>query len=105
ERMVADVAGVMEADGARAIGLLTERPAMRTRDADGGPARLGIGGVVDEEDRLGVGEGLGHVAAVASPDGLRVPVGLVDEVLEALVGVLDAELGRPVDAGDPRLDA
>ncbi len=103
--MVADVTGVMEADGALAIGLLGQRPAVLTLDADGVPALLGIGGVVDDEDRLGVGAGLGHVAAVASPDVLLVPVGLVDEVLEALAGILDAELGRQVDAGDHGLDA
>ena len=34
-----------------------------------------------------------------------VPIGLVDEILEALIGVLDAELGRQVDASDERLNA
>jgi hypothetical protein len=36
---------------------------------------------------------------------LLVPVGLVDEVLEALIGVLDPESWRQVDARDQRLDA
>ena len=45
------------------------------------------------------------MGAVASGDGLIVPVGLVDEVLQALVGILDAELWRQVDAADHRLDA
>src|SRR6185437_12905403 len=97
--------GVVDADGALAVGLLAQRPAVLTLDADGVLALLGEGGVVDDEDRLGVGQALGHAGAVASPEGLLIPVGLVDEVLEALVGVLDAELGRQVDAGDQRLDA
>jgi len=95
----------MNADGALAVGLLAQGPAVLTLDADGVPPLLGEGGVVDDEDRLGVGEGLGHSGAVASPDGLLVPVGLVDEVLEALIGVLDPELGRQVDAADQWLDA
>ena len=80
----------MDADGGLAVGLLAQGPAVLALDADGVLALLGEGGVVDDEDGLGVGEALGHAGTVASPDGLLVPVGLVDEVLEALVGVLDA---------------
>src|SRR3954467_8820223 len=97
--------GVVDADGALAVGLLAQRPAVLTLDADGVLALLGEGGVVDDEGGLGVGEGRGHVAAVASPDVLLVPVGLVDEVLEALVGVLDPQLRWEVDTPDHRLDA
>jgi hypothetical protein len=97
--------GVMDADGALAVGLLAQGAAVLALDADGVLALLGEGGVVDDEDRLGVGEGVGHEAAIASPGDLLVPIGLVDEVLQALVGVLDAELERQVDACDERLDA
>ena len=96
---------MVDADGGLAVGLLAQRPAVLALDPDGMPPLLGEGGVVDDEDGLGVGEALGHACAVASPDGLLVPVGLVDEVLEALVGVLDAELRRLVDAADQGLDA
>ena len=74
-------------------------------DADGVLALLGEGGVVDDEDAVGVGERLGHDGAVAPPDGLLVPGALAEELLQGLVGVGDVQARRQGDAVGDRLDA
>ena len=58
-------ADVMDGHGRLAIGLLAQGAAILALDADGVPALLGERDVVDEEDALGSGEGLGEVGAVA----------------------------------------
>ena len=45
--------GIVDADGALAVGLLAQGPAVLALDADGVLALLGEGGVINDEDRSG----------------------------------------------------
>jgi len=62
----------MNRKGDLAVGPLARGPVVLTLDADGEQALLGKAGVVDDEDRLGVGEGLGHDRPITLPDGLLI---------------------------------
>ena len=46
-----------------------------------------IGGVIDQKDPLGVGQGFGHGRPVFPGHGRFVPIALADELLERLLGV------------------
>ena len=97
---------VVDRDGDLAVGLLAQLAAVLMLHADGVLALLGEAGIVDDEDPLGAGEGLGHHGAVAWQDLLFVPGALVDELLQGLFGVFDVEqFRRPGDAGGHRFDA
>ncbi len=87
----------MDGDGHLAVGLFAEHSAILPLDADGVRALLGEGDVVEEEEAVGAGEGLGQVGAVAFEDGLLGPGALVDERLEGLLGI---GAGAAVGQGD-----
>ena len=95
----------MDRGGHLAVGPLAQRAAVLPLDADGVPPLLGEAGVVDDEQTAGIGEGLGHDAAVAPPDVVLVPGALVDELLQGLVGVGDVEVEAARQPADHRLDA
>src|SRR6185437_10240308 len=91
-------ADVVDRRGDLAIGFLPQRPAILALDTDGVLALLGEAGVVDDEDALRIGEGLGQQRTIAFQDLLLVPGALVDELLEGLLGVLDVQIGGRGDA-------
>src|SRR5436190_5874378 len=68
-------------------------------------ALLGEAGVVEDEDALGAGEGLGQMLSIAPGQRLVVPGALVDELLEGLLGVLGVEARREGDAPREGFDA
>ena len=76
----------------------------KPRDADGVCARLGEGDIVEEEQALGAGEGLGQVSAVAFENALVIPGARVDELLEGLLGIGAGEPLGELDAAGEGLD-
>src|SRR3954452_5739008 len=98
-------ADVVDADGDLTVGLLAQGAAILPLDADGMLALLGEAGVVEDEDPLGAGEGLGQVLSIAPGESLVVPGALVDELLEGLLGVLGVETRRQGDACREGFDA
>jgi hypothetical protein len=94
----------MERDGDLAVVLLAEGPAILPLDPDGVLAILGEGGVVHDEDSMRSRERFRHNSAITLPDFLLIPGALVDEILEGLQGVTDAEARRERDACGQGLD-
>ena len=98
-------ADVVDRGGDLAVGTLAQSPAVLPLDAHGVLALLGKAGVVDDEDAFGRGEGLGHGGAVTLAEILVIPEGLVDEVLQSLLGIGDIEAGGQKNASGEGFDA
>ena len=100
-------ADVVDRDGDLAVGLLAQLAAVLALHADGVLALLGEAGIVDDEDPLGAGEGLGHDASGSvwrtscSSQGLW-----LTNCCRAWSGsLMSSSSGGPGDAGGHRFDA
>jgi hypothetical protein len=69
-----------------AVGSLAQRPTILTSDSNRGFAFLGKGGVVQHEDGAAFGTLLAQGPHTSAIEFLRVPIGIAEQVLEALGG-------------------